>query len=98
MAPWLIENGGTGIVPQPQPQLSEGKKELKSERKGKPGRADWRQIKPSQVRAPSSSEEAVKMIMLAERMLELGLETRGASSTDVNLLKISTGVVLHSLL
>merc|ERR1719219_2783386 len=37
MAPWLIENGGTGIVPQSQSQLPERKK---------PGRAEWRQIKP----------------------------------------------------
>ena len=59
---------------------------------------NWRKIKPSQVRPPSSSEEAVKMIMLAERMLELGLEARGASSTDLNIVKISTGLALNSLL
>ena len=59
---------------------------------------NWRQIKPSQVRPPSSSEEAVKMLMLAERMLELGLEARGSSTTDINLVKISTGTVMKSLL
>ena len=59
---------------------------------------NWRKIKPSQVRPPSSSEEAVKMLKLAERMLELGLEARGASSSDLNIVKISTGLALNSLL
>ena len=98
-APWLIQNGGTGVVPP----LPERKKEVKppaaSERKeGKPNGTEWRRIRHSQVRSPPSTEEAVKMIMLAGRMLELGMETRGASSTDTNILKVSTGVVLNSLL
>jgi len=101
-APWLIENGGTGIAPQ----MSERKAEVKpplgaaaadSERKEEE-ETNWRKIKPSQVRPPSSSEEAVKMMMLAKRMLELGLEARGASSTDINIVKISTGLALNSLL
>lgn len=100
-APWLLENGGTGIVPQ----LPERKLDVKpppavaaeaSERKEKRSRADW--IQPSQLGLPSSSEEAVKMLLLAERMLELGLETRGASSTDINIVKISTGLALTSIL
>ena len=99
-APWLIENGGNGIVPQ----LPERKAEVKppraaaaAERKEKE-EANWRQIDPSQVRHPSSSEEAVKMLLLAERMLEVGLEARGVSPANVNLVKISTGIALNSLL
>ena len=103
-APWLVENNGTGQVPQSQPEQSERKREAKppaaaSERKKmKLSKADWRQFEPSQVRPPSSREEAVQMIMLAERMMELGLETRGASSTDITCLKIATSLVLESLL
>ena len=89
------------------PQLPERKLDVKpppavaaeaSERKEKRSRADWRWIQPSQLGLPSSSEEAVKMLLLAERMLELGLETRGASSTDINIVKISTGLALTSIL
>ena len=101
-APWLIQNGGTGIQPRP----SERKPAVRpptpaavgSERKEKRRRADWRQIKPSQLRSPSSREEAVKMVLLAEKMLELGLETRGASSMDINIVKISTNLALTSVL
>ena len=56
------------------------------------------EIDPSELRPPSSREEAIKMMLLAERMLELGLESRGASSTDITLLKITCDLVLDSLL
>ena len=52
-------NGVTGFVPP----LLERKKELQE---GKPSRAEWRRIKPSQV----------KMIMQAETRLELSLAWR----------------------
>ena len=98
-----MENGGTGQVPQSQ--LPERKMDVEhptaapSERKKKkPNKAAWKEIEPREVKPPSSREEAIKMLMLAERMLELGLESRGASSTDITFLKITSDLVLDSLL
>ena len=93
----LVSKDRNGIAPP----LPERKAEVKPTPAGvasEKEEADWRQIKPSQVRPPSSSEEAVKMLVLAERMLELGLETCGASATDLNIAKISTGMALTRLL
>ena len=69
-----------------------------SDRKENSHRADWRQFKPSQVKPPSSQEEAVKMMVLVQRMMELGLESRGASAKDINTAKISAELALNSLL
>ena len=38
------------------------------------------------------------MMVLAQRMMELGLESRGASAMDINTAKISADLVLSSLL
>ena len=77
MAPWLIENGGDGVVP---PIADRKFAAAASDRK----------------------EEAVTMMVLARRMMELGLESRGAPAMDINSVKIHTclalKVALNSLL